>query len=227
MKRRVERSKKLPAFSVDIAELERLWARVNALFDEDERIDSRISITLPAEEIEFKSIDELKECTNLAGRITNFDLALYQNNKTVTIRGHFLLYSQYTVSATGDNEAWCAGAVETVYLFFQSHRVWYHWLVVAPIGWMLIIFMNMSAAILTYNKGILSADKTIVVGWTATLITLTFLFAYRKKLLPPAIIVITEEEGFIKKHSAELALIIALVSLLLTGIGLFISGKSS
>ncbi len=139
MKREVERERKIPAFSIGIGELEVLWGRAVALFEDTEKVYGLIDITLPTEKLEFKDIEELKQYSNLKGRITKFSLWLSQKGRRVSIRSSHLFYSQAIVSATGETEAWCAGAIETVYSFLQSYKVWYHWLVSAPIGWVLIL----------------------------------------------------------------------------------------
>lgn len=62
-----------------------------------------------------------------------------------------------------------------------------------------------------------------MIGWLVTLSALAFLYAFRAKLFPGAVLRITEEEGFIRRHSAELSLIIALLSAVATIFGWFLS----
>ncbi len=65
MKREVSREKALPAFSIEIGDLELLWGRLLALFDKPEDVYGSIDITLPSESLEFNNIDELKEYSAL------------------------------------------------------------------------------------------------------------------------------------------------------------------
>jgi hypothetical protein len=223
MKREVERKRKIPAFSIGIGELEVLWGRAVALFDDTEKVHGRIEITLPTEKLLFKDIEELKQYSNLKGRITKFSLLLYQGDRDVYIRSGDPSSSQAIVSATGEAEAWCAGAIETVYSFLQSYKVWYHRFVAAPIGWVLILLFNIPPTIgmLFLLKGT-TIDRTAFLGWLAALIALAFLYVLREKLFPAAALRITEEESYIHRHSAELGLIIALLSAVLSAVGWFL-----
>jgi hypothetical protein len=121
-----------------------------------------------------------------------------------------------------ETEAWCAGAIETVYSFLRSYKVWYYPLVSAPIGWILIFLLNIPTVAQLFLPKVASIHSTAFIGWVATLIALAFLFAFRGKLFPAAALRITEEENFIRRHSAELGLIIALLSAVLTVVGWFL-----
>ena len=134
MKREVERKKKLPAFSLGMGELEVLYGRLLELFDTPGKVYISISIKLPSENLQFKNIEELKQYAQLRGRITKFSLYLSQGDRTVSIRSSFSIGNPPEVSATAETERWCAGAIETVYSFVKSNRLWYHWFVSAPIG---------------------------------------------------------------------------------------------
>lgn len=110
MKREVNREKRLPAFSIGIDELEILWGRLTALFDGSETIYCSIKISLPSEEIEFNTIEELRRYPQLKGKLTKFSLWLSQfNTRHISIRSSSFLNSQAEVSVSADNEAWCAG----------------------------------------------------------------------------------------------------------------------
>lgn len=72
MKREVEREKKIPAFSIGVADLEVLWDRIISLFDKEEDVYGAIDINLPREKLEFKDVEELKQYSGFKGRITKF-----------------------------------------------------------------------------------------------------------------------------------------------------------
>ena len=108
-----------------------------------------------------------------------------------------------------------------MYSFTQSHRLWYHWFVSAPIGWLFVIFANIpTIALLVLPKG-QSLEKPVFAGWLAVTITLGILYFARTKLLPSSVIVVTREEGFVRRNAAELSLLVAIVSAVLTVIGWF------
>jgi len=91
MKREVERERKIPAFSIGVGELEVLWGRMVALFDNAEEVYGSIAITLPSEKLEFRNIEEFKQYPNLKGRITDFSVWLSQSHsdRRVYIRSGF------------------------------------------------------------------------------------------------------------------------------------------
>lgn len=221
MKREVRRERALPAFSIGIGELEVLWGRLVAQFDSPENVYARIEITLPSESLEFNSIEELKQYSVLKGRITKFRLWFSQGSRHVSIRSNSLFGSRPEVSANAETEAWCAGTIETVYSFIQSNRLWYHWFVSAPIGWIFLIFANIpNIASLFLPKG-QSLDKPVFAGWLAIIITLGILYFARVRLLPSAVLLVTREEGFVRRNAAELSLLVAIVSAVLTVVGWF------
>ena len=222
MKREVRRERALPAFSVGIGELEVLYRRLIDQFDNPEDVYVIIELTLPSESLEFRSIEELRQYSDLRGRITKFRLWFSQGGRHVSIRSSSLLGSRPEVSASAETEAWCAGAIETVSSFIQSNRLWYHWFVSAPIGWIFFIFANIpTIARLLLSKG-QSLEKPVFVGWLAVTITLGILYFARAKLLPSSVIVVTREEDFIRRNAAELSLLVAIVSAVLTVIGWFL-----
>lgn len=221
MKREVSREKVLPAFSIEIGDLELLWGRLLAQFDKPEDVYGYIEITLPSESLEFKTITELREYSALRGRVTKFKLWLSQGGRRVSFRSSTFLGSQPEVSACADSEAWCAGAIETVYSFMQANKLWYSWFVSAPIGWVFFIFANIpNIAPLFLPKGE-SLDKPVFVAWLSITITLGILYLVRSKLLPSSILVITREEGIIRRHLGELSLLVAIISAILTVVGWF------
>ncbi len=221
MKREVKRERALPAFSVGIGELEVLCKRLTEQFDSPEDVYIKIELTLPSESLEFRSIEELRQYSNLRGRITKFRLWFSQGERHVSIRSSSLLGSRPEVSASAETEAWCAGAIETVYSFIQSNRLWYHWFVSAPIGWIFFIFANIpNIALLLLPKG-QSLEKPVFAGWLAVTITLGILYFARTTLLPSSVIIVTREEGFVRRNAAELSLLVAIVSAVLTVIGWF------
>lgn len=221
MNREVERVKKIPAFSINILDLEILIDRILDLFKEKDKLYYSIYISLRNEKLEFNSINELKNYEGLNGKITDFRIWLNQGRKRISIRVPSF-YSQAEVITTSSSEAWCAGANETIYSFLQNKKVWYHWIASVPLGILIFIILNIPFLIRLFIPEANSISKVSLIGWISTIITLLFLYFFRKKLFPVAILRITEEESFIRKHSAEIGLIIAIISMLLSIIGWFV-----
>jgi hypothetical protein len=221
MKREVSRESALPAFSLEIGDLELLWGRLLALFDKPGDVYCSIDIKLPSESLEFKNISELKEYSALLGRITKFRLWLSQGGRRISIRSASFLGTRPEVSATADSEAWCAGAVETVRSFTQANRLWYSWFVSAPIGWIFVVFANIpNIASVFLPKGE-PLDRPVFATWLSITITIAILYLVRGKLLPSSVLVVTPQDGFIRRHLGELSLLVAIVSAILTVLGWF------
>jgi hypothetical protein len=229
MRRNVERESKLPAFSVNVAELEVLWNRLLKLFEDSDsdRYYSRLSVTLPSEELVFDNIEELRQYSELKGKTSNFSLTLseYSSSRRISIRSGYILSSHALVRVSGDNEAWCAGAIEVVLSFLQNHKIWYSWLVSAPLGWYLFLLTWVPNIIFALLPKDIKINKLFVAAWLAITITLAIIYIGRAKLLPSSIIRFSDEESFIKKYGVELSLIIAVISAVLTIIGWFVSVK--
>ena len=221
MKREVERERKIPAFAIGVGELEALWTRLVGLYENPEEVYGSIDVVLPKERLEFESVEDLKQYHDLKGQITNFSIRISNRSRSISIRTHSILYSPPIVRASGESEAWCAGAIETVYTFLSSNKVWYHWLVSAPIGWIFIVLVNLPFILIKILPSS-TINEAVYTGWLATIISLGFLYVFRGKLFPATALRITYDEGFIRRHSAELSLIIALLSVILTVVGLIL-----
>lgn len=234
MKKEIDRERKLPGFSIGVGDLEVLWNRMLALFDNEERIFQSLKIELRSETLGFNNVEELKQYGELKGQVSSFSIWLSGKDKRVSIHtARFwpglggLFYKKAIVNATSSSDAWVAGALDTVYSFLASHKVWYRWVVAAPLGWILIILLNIPAAMELSGWRAFGFRSGAFIGWFSTLIALGFLFVFRGRLFPAATLRITEEEGFIWKHIPELSLIIALLSAVLTVLGLFLGWGSA
>lgn len=222
MKREVERERELPAFSLTVGELEVLWQRLAKLFDDPADLHASIDVRLPLEQLEFANVEELRQYEHLPPQITNFTVRLFKQERSIRIHSGRLLTAKAKVSATSETEAWCAGAIDTVYSFVQSHKLWYSWFVSAPIGWLLFLVGNMPGPFLLMSKGT-SINPVVVFGWFGAFLTLLLLYFGRERLLPSGILKISETKGFVRRHVAELSLAIAIVSVILTIIGWFVT----
>lgn len=228
MKREVERKQKLPAFSITVSELGVLLPRLIALFEDQDKVSVTIRVVLKNEKLSFDSIDELTAYPHLRGRITDFSVWLshYNSGRRVSISSGTIFDSRSTVSAEAESEAWCAGAIETVQSFMQTHKLWYHWFVVAPIGWALFVLGNAPTVALQFMTKGAVIDKPIVFAWLAVVLTLFVLWVGKGRLLPSSVLRVTEDESFIRRHASELSLLLALATAILTVVGWFV-GKSA
>ena len=195
------------------------------LFEAPDKVHGSIAITLPTETLNFDNLEELKRSTELRGRITNFWIFFSQESRRISIRADSGFFTVQTeVSARADNVAWCAGAVDTVYSFLQSHKVWYHWFVSAPLGWILFLFGTLP----TIANLILPREtvygKPVILTWLTITLALAILLFTRGKLLPSSTLCISEDEGFIRRHVGELNLILMIIGIVVTVI-LFFIGK--
>lgn len=224
MRREIERSRKIPAFSIDLADLEVMFTRIEDSFDRDNDFHARISITLPSETLEFDGLEELKSYTGLKGTITDFSFSMSDLGKRrlsfYTVGGIF--DKESIVRAYADNEAWCAGVIDVVYTYLGSHRAWYYWLFSAPVGWILPISLYGPLIGMLFIPKEAKINIVMLASWATIVFGLGFLLFFRIKIFHPASLRISEEEGFIRRHAGELSLAIALLSVVLTIVGWFI-----
>jgi hypothetical protein len=222
MKREVERDQKLTSFKIGVAELEVLVGRLIELFPEPENVHCSVDINLKTEKLEFESVAELKQCISLKGEATKFQLWLSQDGKRISLMSGGIFGGRGSISAKANNEAWCAGAIETVSSFLQTYRLWYHWFIASPLGWILsaLIYVPMIAAAII-PKGTY-IEKPIVYAWVAITATFAILYVARSKLLPASILVFSREESFFQRNAAQLSLLIAVISAVLTIVGWYV-----
>lgn len=228
MKREVERKQKLPAFSITVSQLGVLIPRLLALFEEQDKVSVTIRVILKSERLSFDSIEELVAYPDLRGHITDFSVWLshYSSGRRIWISSGTVFDSRSTVSAEAELEAWCAGAIETVHSFVQPHKLWYHWFVVAPIGWMLFVLGNAPTVALQFMAKGIVINKPLIFAWLAVVLALFILWIGKGRLLPSSILRVTEDDSYIRRHASELSLLIALASAILTVVGWFV-GKSA
>lgn len=221
MNRHIERRRNLPAFSIGLGELQILWNRVIAVFTPGEPVRASIDISLPSEQLEFRTLDELRNYAELKGRVTKFSLHFFQGRRILNIFPGSLVNPVPSVFARGETEAWSAGAVEVVHSFLQSHRLWYHWFVSWPVGIFITVLMLASSALVLLLPKSPAFPLWIVLAWFSTLIAFSVLHLARAILLPSSVLRITNEESFFRRHVAELSLVVALLSAVLTVVGWF------
>lgn len=222
MKRYVERRRNLPAFSIGLGELDVLWSRIIAVFGPGEPDGAYMYISLRSEQLEFRAVDELRNYAELKGRVTTFSLHFHQGHRILNVFLGSLRTPAPSVFARGETEAWSAGAVETVYSFLQSHRLWYHWFVSWPVIIFVWVLTWLSFAIVLLLPKSEAFPQWSGIAWFAALAAFNLLYVARAILLPSSVLRITNEETFLRRHIAELSLVVALLPAVLTVVGWFL-----
>lgn len=218
MIREHKRETTLPAFSLDLAELDTLWTKMLNLFESPDCVYGSIKVVQPLETLTFSKVSEIKQELNVGDRIVNFEIFQSQKDRNVFIRRGILLGDSYYVRAWGDSDSWCAGAVDVISRYAQSKRTWYSWIPKIPLlkcingcnvlAFILLIIIPRNA----HNFSIL------LLLWLSTLTVVILLFIVQAFVFHPAIVVANHQESFIKRHATVLGfllpLIIAIVGLL-------------
>lgn len=223
MKREVRRQKVLRSFSIDISQLEALCIRLTTLFKDPKNVVVCIEIDLPNQTLKFDSVEQLMQFPGLHGKVTRFSFSIAETGRSVFISARRFLGSRPYVYALGESEAWCAGAVESAQSFVESNSLWYHWFVITPIGWMLFLINLFPLANQLAQPHGVKITGSATIWWGALLFVLFFVYVAKMLVLPTAVLEITKEETFIRKYAAEVSFGLALISVLLSVIGLLLA----
>lgn len=227
MQRKISRKRLLPAFRVDMSELGLLWTRLIGLFDKPEEVRSTMTVELPGETLDFDSFEELRDYPGLPATLSKFSLGIAavgygdgHNQRRIMLESNPLLESLPEIYASGESEAWCAGAIETVLSFVQPHKLWYSPVVSAPAGRILYaLLMFVMGASIFFPKDY-KIPLVFLYGLGAFALTLAMLYFGRRRLFPVCEISVRQKTGFVRNHIGELSLLVALISAVFTGIGL-------
>lgn len=225
MQKEIMRKRKLPAFKTDLGGLEYLLDKLASLFP-DAKCSSSITITLKNQDIQFESVDEIRQTRELPDRVTSFHVWVSHGKQRVSFHpgpGGFAGPAAFII-AEGDNEAWCAGAIETASQYFQQNRAWYSWFRGWPLGVLGLLVAYALPFLMVIGGLSLVLTPKIVISWLVALLVLGALYFGRGFLLPSAMLEIRLTESMIERHASELTLLISVLALLLTIIGWFIKG---
>jgi hypothetical protein len=216
----------LPAFSLDLGEFELFITRIIGLYNEPASVHIIITVELPSESLQFSTMEEMRQYRDLPERITLFSVYVSAMDEVVAVysgRVHTYPVRPYVIATSG-SEAWCAGAVETVYQFIQNHKLWYHWFVSAPMGWIVWFLFCIPSLAIWFAPTSFQLVLAVILGWYGMCLTLFLLYINREKLLPASTLHIAERQGFIRAHIAELSLAVAVLSAILMIVGWFVDG---
>jgi hypothetical protein len=157
----------------------------------------------------------------MPSKVTNFRIWFSQGfRRHISINSGEIAAFRASVSATGDTEAWCSGAIDTVFSFVQSRKLWYGWILTRPAGVVLWLLMWVPPAL---SLAGVHLTRAVGFAWTGCLLLLFFLWIFSERFLPSAVIRIYDGDGFVRRHGLELSLAIALLSAILTVIGWFVA----
>jgi hypothetical protein len=223
VKREVSRERKLPAFRIDVGQLEVLCERLAALFT-DTRLHQSVRITFGKEEFDFDTPDEIRKCADLPSRVTSFRLSLFEVGlkRRVSLQQTGLVLSSASVSAVGETESWCAGAVETVYTFLNANRQWYWWVRGWPIGALALLSFNLDTVSRLLGVKPLMSSPLLTGAWLTTSLVFAALWFLRDRIFPAAVLEVRPRESTLRRYMPELTLFVAVLSLVLTIIGWFV-----
>ncbi|MCW5298874.1 hypothetical protein DXT88_11895 [Herbaspirillum lusitanum] len=199
----------MPAFSLDLAELDLLWQRLLKLFDGDGYLHSEITINLNrSESLSFNSVEEIKDYKLVASSASDFTLSISKGGKSIRLMTSLSFFNRAVVLARGEDEAWCAGGIEVVVSFLQNHKCWYRMLALMPFGVLLVIMTNLPTVLGIYKDGN-KISTFMFVAWILILVVFGILAVFRNKFFPSGRLIFTREENVVKRYSAEITLAIA------------------
>ena len=222
MKREVSRDRNIPAFRIALADLGALLERLEPLFAEG-RFFSTITVSLKNEELKFDTVAEIAAFKGLPAQVTSFKLWIYGGgNKSLSLRSGGFFGSSAAISACADNEAWCAGAVEVVWQFFQPYRVWYGPLRGWPLNVTALVGVNFPTVLSVFGIKSTSQSPLFLGAWAVASLALGALFIGKNRLLPTAVLQITSEENTLRRYMPELTLLVSVLALVLTIVGWFV-----
>jgi hypothetical protein len=213
MKREIERSASLPTIRIDLAELSVLIGKLLAQFANPEKASVAISVQIDSEKVTATSVAELRAAADLPAQVTKFSIAINEEllgpRRVVYVWSEPLGSPTPRISASGDSEAWAAGAIETAKVFFARHRRPFSWASVIPMGFFFFI------ATLMILGGTLQAWKAghwIPWNWCAG-----YLALFALKLVHPRVsecqLVLRDTESPLTRALPLLGFVVALASL--------------
>lgn len=218
MKQEFKREAKLQAICCDIASFKVVVDRIISSFD-DEALYFSLSLTKDNHTLKFDSFGDLKmHLLDLPAIVT--DVRLYVSQCGGDRSRSVWLYpsiSYVSLIIESDDEAWNAGVFETFSSFSRKHRPWYahlrpRYLFTAPI----VLFI----APLIMSKIL---DLALPVGvravfWLLSALTYVIPFYY-DKLFPQLVLILTNREPWLKKHTSEIIVIATIITAVAAVIG--------
>lgn len=216
MRRSVDRTRNLVAFSIDVGELGVLVSKLVGLFEKPCDCNVQIHIDLSkSERLTFQAIDEIAEYKELTGTVSKFEVKIYQGGRYISISSNSIFKGVGKVTASAEDEPWCAAAVEAVHTFAILHKQWYSPIVTAPIGRIMFLVANVPTALLILPSYGYRALPWISNAMYALAALLLVVFIWGNSIFPAGLLRITEKDTFLKKNHV----VITVICVFITAIG--------
>jgi hypothetical protein len=222
MKRSIDRSKRLPAFQVDLPALKLFAGDVARVFA-GTKPSMRICLSLRGEKLEFVDIEELElHGPELPGRVSGFEMSWLDYGNDRNCRLGSSIGGSGMVYASAPDEAWCAGVIAVVEKHARANRKWWAFLR----SWHVWLCTMVLAVLPSLAKWIFHRTSPITeaffVAWFVLLVLSWVLWFRFERLFPPRTLLIRAHEKWFRRHETELTLALALVSLVVSLVALFI-----
>ena len=221
MKTSFVRKKKLSSVKLDNTELGILLRKVKDIHHDSEDVNYSITFKSGNDSLSFESPEDLEvNFTKIPVRFDEINISAFTNGNHINIDVGNAWPATSTVRASGAQESWCAGAVEEIASFFRSKRSWYSFFNTLPTGFFLTGYALMPVIL----ENIVGLDKwytntSSALAYILSVILLGILFISRSYLLPRIKIEGGNKQPFVRKYGAELSLFIAIITLIVTAIG--------
>ena len=221
MKTSFSRSKKLSSVKLDQVELSMLLSKLSSIHHNADDISYSIKMKKGNDSLEFYGPEDMEaHFSEIPSRLEEVSIHTFSNKNHIMIDMGNPWPATSTVRASGEKESWCAGAVEEVSSYFRSKRSWYSFFNTLPTGWFLAGYATMPYIL----ENILGLEKwysntNIALAYILSVVLLGILFLSRSFLLPRVKIETDKKQSFVKKYAAELSLFVAIITLVVTAIG--------
>lgn len=225
MKRSVRRVVDLPPFSIGLAELCLIWARLEPLFDGDKDKSFYVDVEFDDETITLESIEELTSTPYPRSKTSSFTLHCHGTERGLHIYTPPHSGRQPRLIITSESEVWVAGAREVVLNIIDQNRSWHHWLRPRALDWAVLALLMVAAGALAFSIGTnrwAQATDPRTLGLAGSALVLAWLLLGRRRLLPAATLRLKDAESFWRRYSVELTLALALLSVIVVAAGLII-----
>lgn len=212
VKETFERRRALPAFRIDLADLEVLCVKLRKQFPE--KHDFTVYLKLGTRTLYASGVDELRTAPELPKTAYHFYIQLqsWEPHRNCTIYAYQQQFGQPRVLVEADDETWCAGMVDLVQTFTRNHRRWYS----ALRGWPLTIMALVVPNVFNVINWIVNFSESISLAAVAPMFMFLVLWIARPYLFPAGTLAIRSEESVWKRHVPELSLLVAIISLVAT-----------
>ena len=225
MKKLSEKNFSIRPFKINLNELESLIEELS----EHSRTPEHgayisIKVGLNGEKLDFDSVQEMRETTQLPNFISDFCIIVHghSSNSRVTY-----FYPNESIGVRGivtsDNGAWCAGAIDIVHRHLRLKSRWYYLIwKIHPMFLMMLGSLLIQVSV-DYKPGVPNKTRDIlfIISLLSTIWFGVLCFS-RHKLFPSALIEVRKKDSWAKRNISEITLASFIISTVLIIINWFI-----